>query len=127
MLILTKPAMVVLFSLVGCTVVFALLAAVAAIVLCFKVHALEETVEELRNEQEAPLPALYRPDIRVVPVVESAPIAVPQPVYDPNTACGEMTVFDVPDRVAAMLMAIVADELAVPVAQLQFLSIKEVK
>jgi len=126
MFILTKPAIIALFALLGSAVVFALLAAVAAIVLCFKVHALEETVEELRSEQEAPLPALYRPDIRVVPVVESAPIA-PQPVYDPNTACGEMTVFDVPDRTAAMLMAIVADELAVPVAQLQFLSIKEVK
>ena len=35
--------------------------------------------------------------------------------------------FDVPDKTAAMLMAIVADKLNRPLNELRFISIKEVK
>ena len=40
---------------------------------------------------------------------------------------GEIRTFDVPDREAAMVMAIVADEMKVPLNTLNFISIKEVK
>ena len=41
-------------------------------------------------------------------------------------SCGEVAMFDVPDRIAAMAMAIVADEMKVPLNELRFISIKEV-
>lgn len=42
-------------------------------------------------------------------------------------SCGEVKLFDVPDREAAMVMAIVADQLETPINELRFISIKEVK
>lgn len=122
---LSSSALTVLCVLLGCAVVFALLGAVAVIVLCFRVSSLENEVRAL-SANRTPLPAMYDPDITIVPVVPSAPIA-PAPVYDPNSTVGEMSVFDVPDRTAAKLMAIVADEMKTPLAQLKFISIKEVK
>ncbi|MCQ2418469.1 MAG: OadG family protein [Clostridia bacterium] len=44
----------------------------------------------------------------------------------PGTA-GELKLFDVPDKEAAMIMAIVADKLQKPLNELRFISIKEVK
>ena len=40
---------------------------------------------------------------------------------------GIVKTFDVPDKEAALLMAIVADRLRVPLGELKFISIKEVK
>lgn len=42
-------------------------------------------------------------------------------------SCGEIKLYDVHDQTAAMLMAIVADELEVPLDELRFISIKEVE
>ena len=42
-------------------------------------------------------------------------------------SCGEVKLFDVPDKTAAMLMAITADKLGEPLNTLRFISIKEVK
>ena len=58
-----------------------------------------------------------------------APAAAPKPVLAaaaPGTA-GEVKLFDVPDKEAAMLMAIVANKLGKPLNELRFKSIKEVK
>jgi len=52
-------------------------------------------------------------------ITASAPVA-------PGSA-GEIKLNDVPPQTAAMLMAIVADELKVPVNELKFISIKEIK
>ena len=57
------------------------------------------------------------------PVVE-APAAPAK--LAPGTA-GEVKLFDVPDKEAAMIMAIVADKLQKPLNELRFISIKEVK
>ena len=113
------------YALVGCIAAFTLVAAVAIIVLCSKVGSLEEEVRALRQSKN--LPAMYNPDISIVPVVSAAPIAQPVPVYDPNVTVGEVSVFDVDDRTAAKLMAIVAYEMKTPLSQLRFISIKEVK
>ncbi len=48
------------------------------------------------------------------------------PVYAPGRS-GEVKLFDVPDKDAAMVMAIIADQLQVPLNTLEFVSIKEVK
>lgn len=58
-----------------------------------------------------------------------APAATPNPVLAaaaPGTA-GEVKLFDVADKEAAMLMAIVANKLGKPLNELRFKSIKEVK
>ncbi len=59
------------------------------------------------------------------PVAAPAPQEVPV-AYAPGSA-GKVMTFDVPDKTAAMLMAIVADKTGKPLNELRFLSIKEVK
>ena len=59
----------------------------------------------------------------------AAPVAAPKPVLAaaaPGSA-GEVKLFNVPDKDAAMLMAIVANKLNKPLNELRFKSIKEVK
>ena len=63
------------------------------------------------------------------PVAAPAPAVAPKPVLAaaaPGTA-GEVKLFDVADKEAAMLMAIVANKLGKPLNELRFKSIKEVK
>ena len=57
-----------------------------------------------------------------------APGAVPAPskAAAPGSA-GEIKLHDVPDKTAAMLMAIVADKLGKPLNELRFISIREIK
>ena len=50
----------------------------------------------------------------------------PQAVPAPGSA-GELKLYDTEPRTAAMLMAIVADELQLPLNELRFLSIREIK
>jgi len=60
---------------------------------------------------------------KAAPAAEAAPEAAPLPA---RGSCGQVKLFDVPDRTAAMVMAIVADELGVPLNELRFISIKEI-
>ena len=62
------------------------------------------------------------PAAPATPVAPAAPPAPPAP----GTA-GEVKLFDVPDKEAAMIMAIVADKMGKPLNELRFKSIKEVK
>ena len=55
--------------------------------------------------------------------VKAAPAPAAAPA--PGTA-GEVKLFDVPDREAAMIMAIVANKMGKPLNELRFKSIKEV-
>ena len=57
--------------------------------------------------------------VTVTPVAAAAPEA-------PGTA-GQLKLHDVPPKTAAMLMAIVADQMGKPLNELRFISIKEVK
>lgn len=66
--------------------------------------------------------------------VDAAPAAAaaPVPAADPNKvpapgSLGDIKLFDVDDQTAAMIMAIVADELKAPLNELRFISIKERK
>ena len=56
------------------------------------------------------------------PAAPAAPAAPPAP-----GSAGEVKLFDVPDKEAAMIMAIVADKMGKPLNELRFKSIKEVK
>ena len=55
-----------------------------------------------------------------------APAAEPEKPLAPGSA-GHVKRFDVPDKEAAKIMAIVADQLKKPLNELHFVSIKEVK
>ncbi len=59
------------------------------------------------------------------PVVPAAPAAA-QSQLAPGSA-GSLKLHDVPPKTAAMLMAIVADQMGKPLNELRFISIKEVK
>lgn len=56
-----------------------------------------------------------------------APAAPPAEVPAAPGSAGQVKLFDVPDREAAMIMAIVAERTGKPLNQLRFKSIKEVK
>ena len=104
-----------LTSLLGYAVVFAGLLALMAILY------LMGAFFKLRRKQRtrSPLPA-------AVPVKKAAAPEPPAGEPAPGTA-GEVKRFDVPDKEAAMIMAIVADQLGKPLNELRFKSIKEVK
>lgn len=59
-----------------------------------------------------------QPQAQAAPAVPAAPA--------PGSA-GQIKLYDVPDRDAAMVMAIVAEKLSKPLNELRFLSIREVK
>ncbi len=56
----------------------------------------------------------------------AAPAPVPAPAPAPGSA-GELKLYDTDPRDAAMIMAIVADNMGVPLNELRFKSIREVK
>ena len=74
--------------------------------------------------------AIFKGAAKRKAVAAPVPAAAPAPVIEAKTApgaAGEVKRFDVPDKEAAMLMAIVADQMGKPLNELRFLSIKEVK
>ena len=99
------------YSLLGFSIVFAALIALWGVIgVMAKFFAAKEAKAKAKAPAAAPAAA--------APAKEAVPA--------PGTA-GEMKMFDVPDRQAALAMAIVADQLNVPLNELRFKSIKEVK
>ncbi len=91
-------------------VFFGLVLLMAVVILLGKVLAGTNKKAEAKAAAPAATPAAPAP---------SAPPA-------PGSA-GEVKLFDVPDKEAAMIMAIVADKMGKPLNELRFKSIKEVK
>ena len=58
------------------------------------------------------------------PAAPSAAPAAPAPAPD---SAGKLKLYDTPDKEAAMIMAIVANQMGRPLNELRFISIKEVK
>ena len=73
------------------------------------------------SRQRATVPAAKAPAPEA-PAAPAAPASPPAP-----GSAGEVKLFDVPDKEAAMIMAIVADKMGKPLNELRFKSIKEVK
>ena len=61
------------------------------------------------------------------PAVAAAPAAPAAPKPTAPGSAGELKLYDVEPKTAAMIMAIVADKLGKPLNELRFKSIKEVK
>ncbi len=106
----------VLYALLGYGTVFAGLLGLMAIVflmgVIFKAIAKKKAAAAEASRAAAPAAAIR-------PKQSAQPLA-------PGTA-GEIKRFDVPDKEAALIMAIVADQLGKPLNELRFKSIKEVK
>ncbi len=101
-----------LYSLLGLLVVFFALFLLMCII---KLMWVFEKKEHPAAPAAAPAPAA---------VPAPAPAAAPAPA--PGCA-GELKLYDTDDRTAAMIMAIVADETGIPINELRFKSIREVK
>lgn len=98
----------------GMATVFAVL-----ILLWILIVAESKIVAAMENKKKAAEPAPAAP--------AAAPAAPAAPAKLAKGSCGPVMLHDVPDRTAAMIMAIVADELKTPLNELRFISIKEVK
>ena len=80
----------------------------------------------LLDEYEALAPAPAAPAAPAAAAAPSAPAPAIEQKLAPGSA-GHVKLFDVPDKEAAMIMAIVADKMQTPLNELHFISIKEVK
>ena len=96
---------VLLMSVTGMLIVFAVLVLLMAII---KIMGLFDKKNKQPEAAEAVAPSAAE--------VKEAP-----------GSCGDVKLYDVPDKTAAMLMAITADKLGEPLNTLRFISIKEVK
>ena len=88
-----------------------------------KLSTQEFTIELTRGGASAP--AASAP--AAAPAAAAAPVAKPVLAAAAPGTAGEVKLFDVADKEAAMLMAIVANKLGKPLNELRFKSIKEVK
>ena len=68
------------------------------------------------------IPFLYAEQREIWKAAKKAPAKAAAP-----GSAGEIKLHDVPDKTAAMLMAIVADKLGKPLNELRFISIREIK
>lgn len=96
-----------LYSVMGICVVFVALVLIMCMI---------KILVALTSEKEKPAAA----------AAAAADAPKPEPVLAPGTA-GELNLYDTDPRDAAMVMAIVADELKKPLNELRFISIREVK
>ena len=102
-----------LVALLGYAVVFVGLIALMAVVL-----VMGKIMVAKKSKAAAPVAA---------PAAAAAPVAKPVLAAAAPGTAGEVKLFDVADKEAAMLMAIVANKLGKPLNELRFKSIKEVK
>ncbi len=101
------------YSVAGLLVVFLML-----VILMFVI----KIMGRLTEKAEKPEPVnTAQAETQPEPAVPAAPLA-----EAPGSA-GEVMLHDVPERTAAIIMAIVADQMGKPLNELRFISIREVK
>ena len=101
-----------LLAVVGYAVVFVgLIALMLVVMLLGKAFTAAESKKAAKTAEVAPA------------TVVAEPVAVPAA---PGTA-GQLKIYDVNPKTAAIIMAIVADKMGKPLNELRFISIKEVK
>ncbi len=95
-------------AIMGYAVVF-----LGIVMLMFVIIITGKIMTARKRPAAAPAPAIEKP--------ASAPKALPAP-----GSAGQVKLFDVPDKEAAMIMAIVANKMGKPLNELRFKSIKEI-
>lgn len=101
-----------LTGLLGYAVVFFGLFLLMIVVVILGKIMMAKTAKEAAPQPQAPVAAAPAP----------APAAAPAP-----GSAGKLKLYDTPDKEAAMIMAIVANQMGRPLNELRFISIKEVK
>ena len=109
-----------IFALIGFAIVFAVL-----LILNIFIRILSAVVRGIENgtKKTEATPAASAP--AAAPVTDSKP-AIPAGMKVADGSLGDVKLYDVDDATAAMIMAIVADQLDAPLNELRFKSIKEV-
>lgn len=112
-----------LFALIGFALVFAVL-----LVLNGFIRLLSVIIRSIENatasKQAAPAPAA---PVAAPTTAAPATPAIPAGMKPADGSLGDIKLYDVDDATAAMIMAIVADQLDAPLNELRFKSIREVK
>lgn len=98
------------YSILGMSIVFAVLIMLMVVV---------KVIEKLVNRSQASEPAAPAP-------AAAAPAVPAKPAEPAPGTAGELKLYNVSERDAAMVMAIVADSLGKPLNELRFISIREV-
>ena len=109
-----------IFALIGFAIVFAVL-----LILNIFIRILSAVVRGIENgtKKTEAAPAASAPAAALV--ADSKP-AIPAGMKVADGSLGDVKLYDVDDATAAMIMAIVADQLDAPLNELRFKSIKEV-
>jgi len=118
-----------LASVIGMLVVLATLAALAVcIVLISKaVRIMEGGAKKAEAPKAAPAPvAAPAPAAASAPVQAAPAVPAGMVVLEENTSMGDLKLKNCDDKAAAMIMAIIADELKTPLNQLRFKSISRI-
>ena len=79
-----------------------------------------------QDKKAANKAAAAKAAVAAAPAPAAAPAAAAEPVYAPGSA-GQLKLYNVEPKTAAMIMAIVANQMGKPLNELRFISIKEVK
>ncbi len=98
----------------GYAVVFAGLLMLMAVLYCMGAFFKSKEAKSADEKSKNPVQTETKPE----PAIEK-PVA--------KGSAGRIKLYDVPDKEAAMIMAIVADTMKKPINELHFISIKEVK
>ena len=114
--------MTILDALVGGVLGYLVVFVGLTLLMCV-VMIMGKIMVSVQNKDKAAAPAAEAPaPSAAAPAAPAVPAAPPAP-----GSAGEVKLFDVPDKEAAMIMAIVADKMGKPLNELRFKSIKEVK
>ncbi|WP_295075316.1 OadG family transporter subunit [Ruminococcus sp.] len=103
-------------AIFGYTVVFAGLVCLMIVLYCTGAYFKSKNAKEEAAKKAAA-------EVKAAPAAAEVKAELP---LAPGSA-GHIKLFDVPDKEAAMIMAIVADKMQKPLNELHFISIKEVK
>ena len=109
----------------GATAIFGYIVVFAGLVVLMVVLYITGAYFKSKDEKAAAEKKAVEAAKKTVQAV-SAPVQPAAKPVAPGSA-GHVKLHDVPDREAAMLMAIVADKMQKPINELHFISIKEVK
>ena len=106
------------YALLGYSVVFlGLILLMAVVIVMGKIFiAKDKKAAEKAASAKANLPA-----------ADTVPVAAPVAQVPAPGSAGQLKLYDVEPKTAAMIMAIVADKMGKPLNELRFISIKEVK
>ncbi len=110
----------------GITAIFGYVVVFAGLVVLMAVLYITGAYFKSKDEKAAAAKKTAEAADKPAPAAAAAPVADSAKPVAPGSA-GHVKLHDVPDREAAMLMAIVADKMQKPINELHFISIKEVK